>query len=132
MRRRFSLVGAVLVAGALLSCSEGPTAGELEVVLETARSDLGAIQFTIVSAEPASIDSVAAACAGCGLFDARIGTTEVRGIVTGALSSGAVFRITVPDLALAASYAISVQQASTRDYQALPPTGIVLRVSVPQ
>ena len=132
MRRHLSLTGAILVAGALLSCSEGPTAGEIEVVLETSRSDLGAIQFAVISAEPASIDGVQAACAGCSLFDARIGTTEVRGIVTGVLSSGVVFRITVPDLALAASYAISVQQAATRDYQALPPTGIVLRVSVPQ
>ncbi len=132
MRRHLSLTGAVLVAGALLSCSEGPTAGELEVVLETSRSDLGAIQFAIISAEPAAIDSVHVACAGCALFDARIGTTEVRGIITGVLSSGVVFRITVPDLGLAPTYAIGVQQAATRDYQVLPPTGIVLRVSVPQ
>lgn len=132
MNRYFRLGIAVLVAGALLSCSEGPTAGELEVILDTPRSDLGAIQFVIVSAEPASVDSVTAACAGCGLFDARIGTAEVRGIVTGPLTAGRVLRITVPDLRLAASYAVSVQQASTRDYQALPPSGIVLRVSVPQ
>jgi hypothetical protein len=132
MTQFLRLGGAVLVVGALLSCSEGPTAGELEIVLDTPRSDLGAIQFVIVSSEPASVDSVVAVCAGCNLFDARIGTAEVRGIVTGLLSAGVVLRITVPDLALAASYAISVQQASTRDYQVLPPSGMVLRVSVPR
>ena len=132
MKRYLRFGAAALVVGALLSCSEGPTAGELEIVLDTPRSDLGAIQFVIVSAEPASVDSVTVACAGCGLFDARIGTAEVRGIVTGLLNAGVVLRVTVPDLALAASYAISVQQASTRDYQVLPPSGIVLRVSVPR
>ena len=132
MRRTALLAVALLVGGSLLSCADEPTAGELEIVLETSLGDLGAIRFVILSAEPAAIDTVTAACGGCGLFASRVATAEVRGIITGDLTAGTVLRLQVPDMALAPSYAISVREAATRDYQALPPTGIVLRVSIPQ
>jgi hypothetical protein len=120
----------LLVGASLLSCSEGPVAGELEVILETSRSDLGAIRFVILSAEPAAVETLTAGCPGCALFQNRVATTEVRGIITGDLTAGTVMRLQVPDLALAASYAISVQEAATQSYDALPPAGIVLRVAI--
>ena len=132
MRRIIFMAGALAAGGSLLSCSDGITAGEIEVVLETSRTDLGAIRFVILSAEPASVGSVTAGCPGCGLFQSRVATTEVRGIITGDLTAGTVLRVQVPDVALAASYAISVQEAATRTYDTLSLVGIVLRVAVPQ
>ncbi len=130
--KRVRMVGAMLVAGSLLSCSDGPTAGELDIVLETSRTDLGAIQFTVRSAEPATIESLTAGCSGCAVFQGRVAAAEVRGIVTGDLSAGTVLRMMVPDVALAAAYAITIQEAATRTFDALPSTGITLRISPAQ
>ena len=140
--RRFTAFWASLtVVTVSLSCTEGPTAGELEMVFDTPRNDIVALQFAIAATDPATIDTVTAACAGCTLYMSRVSTSEVRGVLTGTGLQGLVLRVLAADLARAPAggfcadgsgnrcYRGTVLDAATADYNTVSVSGFRLRVA---
>lgn len=116
MNRRLvaGLLGCLILA--LGSCKEGPKAGELEVLLSTPNSDDGAVQFTATAVAPLAITGGTPACSGCKLFLVKISDTQYRGVVTGNIVTGALLRLSVPDIRSKSSYAIQLNSVATRAF----------------
>jgi hypothetical protein len=104
----------------LVSCSESPThpdtphpaspsvtAGWLSIVLTTPNQNDGVVQLSVSGAP---IDSLELAGSGY----ASLGGGGGKLVVTGAVQSGVVARIWVPDLAAASRYHGSVEAAAAR------------------
>jgi hypothetical protein len=112
----------------LLACSSepaGPTEGTFTVILATPNGDDGAVLFTL-SGGP--VDSVEAA--GHSIYSARIDANTLRVIVTGALGSGPVARIRIPDHRQMSGYSVIVNQAAARSsYQQRDPAGYSLTMA---
>jgi hypothetical protein len=117
-------VAVALVAG----CDSGPQAGDLTMHLVSPVEDLGALSFRITAAEPTTIDTVTAACAGCSVFATRISASEMRGVVTGDVGPGAVLRISVTDTKVPQAYLGQVLEASAPDYELVSSTGMQLTI----
>jgi hypothetical protein len=96
------------------SCKEGPTAGEFAVNLTTPNSDDGAIQWTASATEPATITSVGSSCSGCKLFVVKVSDNQYRGVLTGPISAGTLFRIGASDTK--GKYAVTVNVVANRGY----------------
>jgi hypothetical protein len=126
---RTKIVALLALAAAFsVACDSGPTAGNLTMDLTTPVPSLGAVSFRVTSVEPATIDTVTAACTSCQVFTTRISTTEVRGVVTGTVVAGPLLRIAVPDTRQAAAYIGQLLEASEPDYELVTVTGMALTV----
>ena len=101
---------------ALGSCKDGPKAGDLAVDLATPNSDDGAIQFTASAVAPQTITAISSVCSGCKLFVVKVSDTQYKGVVTGNLAAGTLFRISVPDTKVLTSYSVQINQVSSRTF----------------
>jgi hypothetical protein len=123
MRR---LLIAVAFAAAALSCSTGPTSGEIVFDLATPNQDDGAIQFTVTAAAPQTLAQVSAACTGCRVFVTAVADTEMRGVLTGTVVPGPALRVLVSDRGKPALYMAVVNAAAARDFALQPTAGYTL------
>lgn len=106
------LAAAALAAG---SC-EGPSAGDVTFNLTSPNTNDGAIQFVATAASPDSITGVTAACSGCQVFLARVSATNVHGVVTGDITSGALIHLGVTDVGNTSAYTADVIAAASKTY----------------
>jgi len=105
---------AAAVALLVTACKEGPTAGQLAVNLTTPNSDDGAIQFTAEATAPATITSVGSSCAGCKLFVVKVNDNQYKGILTGSISAGTLFRLGASDTK--GVYKVNINAVASRSY----------------
>lgn len=124
MKRGRALFPALLL-GALATCDGGPKAGEIVFSLATPNQDDGAIQFTVRAVAPATLVSVAAACAPCEVFTQAVDDAEIRGVLTGSVVAGPALRVTVSDRR-AEAYTAAVVAAAARSYQLRSTAGYAL------
>jgi hypothetical protein len=111
----------------LVSCSGGSTApvGEtLNLELSSPTADDGAVLFTIRGGPVESIDG-----AGYAVYSARVDANTVRVIVIGALSSGVIARIRIPDREQAPHYSATVEQVASSDHLERDPAGYAMRLA---
>jgi hypothetical protein len=117
-------VGAWLFSG----CSSepaGPTEGTFTVTLASPNSDDGAVLFTLAGGP---VDSVAAL--GHSVYSARLDDNTVRVIVVGALASGPLVRIRIPDHRQISAYSVVVNQVAARtSYQQRDPSAYSVSVA---
>ncbi len=123
MNRRWTTLLGVALALLAASCKEGPVAGELSANLTTPNSDDGAVQFKATAASPQTITGVSSACSGCKLFITMVSDTEYRGVVTGSLASGTLFRVGVSDTKTPTTYSVQLVAISSRAFVLRPTTG---------
>jgi hypothetical protein len=123
MRRRLAVGLAALLAAA---CFDGPSAGEVTLVLRTPNTNDGAISFAVTVAAPNEVTGVSAACDGCEVFYTRVSSTELRGIVTGDLVSGPLVRVAVAQGGPNQAYRVDVLEVANRQFDVVPPTGYTL------
>jgi len=118
----------MLLAGltlALASC-DGPSAGEVTLVLRTPNADDGAVAFAVTVPAPNEVTGATAACDGCDVFYTRVSSTELRGIVTGNVVAGPVVRLTVMQGAPYEAYRLDVLEVANRQFDEVPATGYTL------
>ena len=130
MRMRAMLVS--LAAGALILGCGGddttgppepqPQPGELRVLVASG-TPVGGVVLTVTGS---GITSPVASGGARLYYDLSGGT--LNAVVTGASLSGEILRFTVPDVAQAAGYQVSVQEAAGTSNQTLAPTGVTLSV----
>lgn len=111
---RILRVATVALAVVVTACKEGPTAGEFAVNLTTPNSDDGAIQFTADATAPATITSVGSSCSGCKLFVVKVSDNQYKGVLTGTLSAGTLFRVGASDTK--GEYKVTINAAASRTY----------------
>ncbi len=116
-----------LLALTVLGC-DGPTAGEVTLVLATPNANDGAVTFTARVAAPNELTGASGGCAGCEVFYARVSRTELRGIVTGDLVAGPVVRLSVTDAGPSHAYRVDVLEVANRQFAVQPPAGYNLTV----
>ncbi len=124
MRRRLGMLLAALVL-ALASC-EGPSAGEVTLILTTPNSDDGAVSFSVRVAAPNEVTGAAAACGGCDLFYTKVSSTEIRGIVTGDVAAGPLVRLAVTQEGPNEAYRLDVLEVANRQFAVVEPAGYTL------
>jgi hypothetical protein len=117
MKRVFSLA-ALGLALALSSCKDGPAAGELAVELATPNADDGAIMFTATAsaASEATITGATAGCSGCKIFVVKVNDTQYKGVLTGTIAAGTIFRVGVSDTKKPANYSVVINAVSNRTF----------------
>jgi hypothetical protein len=106
-------LGLALVA---TSCKEGPVAGELAAELATPNADDGAIQFTLTATTGTTISQLSQTCSGCKLFVVKVNDNQYKGVVTGNLGAGTLFRLTVSDRTKPSSYSVLINAVSNRTF----------------
>lgn len=111
---RMVRLGTLALALLASSCKEGPSAGEFSVNLTTPNSDDGAIQFTANATNPATITSVTSACTGCKLFVVKVNDNQYKGVLTGQISAGTLFRVGASDTK--GTYSVTINAAASRTY----------------
>ena len=104
----------VLLALLAMSCKEGPTAGDLAVDLTTPNSDDGAIQFVATGTNGTTISGLSQACSGCKLFIVKVSESQYKGVITGNLSAGTLFRVSVSDAKHPSNYSVLIVGVSNR------------------
>lgn len=113
-----TLLGALALAGtALTACAggdgggggTGPQAGNLNVTLSSAPSNVGAVLFTITGGP---INGVSAA--GYHTYETSLSNTSRRVLITGNITASLLVQISVPDVNQFASYSTSIQQVAAR------------------
>ncbi|MSR05648.1 MAG: hypothetical protein EXR93_01050 [Gemmatimonadetes bacterium] len=114
MNRNLVTLAGVALALLATSCKEGPTAGEFNVSLTTPNSDDGAIQFVANATAPEVITGVSSACAGCKLFVVKVSDNQYKGVLTGPIVAGTLFRVAVSNTKLTGTYALTIQAVSNR------------------
>lgn len=124
MRRALGVLASALV----LSCFDGPTAGEVTLVLKTPNADDGAMAFVVTIPAPNEISGASAACDGCDVFSTKVSATELRGIVTGDLSAGPVVRLAVSQGGPNQAYHVQVLEVASRQFAARASSGYYLTV----
>lgn len=124
MRRRLGrcLAGLLL---ALASC-DGPSAGEVTLVLTTPNADDGAISFVVTVAAPNEVTGAAAVCEGCEVFYTKVSRTELRGIVTGNVVAGPLVRLAITHGGPTEAYRLDVLEVANRQFDVVPPAGYTL------
>jgi hypothetical protein len=120
---------AALTAGTV-ACGDNPPAaprpGQLEITLETPNVGDGALLFFIQGAELDSVESL-----GLDLRSSPLSATARRVVVAGALVSGPVARVWVPDVGQAGRYRATVEQvADAATYALRDTTGYRLIIGV--
>jgi len=119
---------ALLVSALVLSCFDGPVAGEVTLSLTTPNTDDGAVSFTVTVPAPNEITGATAACDGCEVFATRVSATELRGIVTGDLPAGPVVRLAVSQAGPDQLYRVQVLAVASRQFEERAPTRYTLSV----
>ncbi len=115
MKPRYAALGLALVL--LVACTkDGPAAGELAVDLITPNNDDGAIQFTVTAITPVTLTGVSSACTGCKLFVVKVSDTQYKGVLTGNLVTGILFRVGVSDTKKPSSYSLTITAVSNRTF----------------
>ena len=125
MRRAWMLASAGLLA---LACLDGPTPGEVTLVLQSPNQNDGAISFRIEASAPNEVTGVTATCDSCLAFVARVSATELRGIITGNLTAGPVARVAVMDGSPNQAYSVKLIEVSSRTFTPRTVTGYTLSV----
>lgn len=125
MRRGWTLACAASLA---VACLDGPTPGEVSLVLQTPNQDDGAVAFTITASAPNEVTGVVATCDSCDAFVARVSATELRAIITGSVAAGPVARIAVMDGSPNQAYSVRVLEVASRAYAPRNVTGYTLSV----
>ncbi len=131
MRLRM-LVATTILAAVVGSCDSGPVAGDVTFALTTPRSDDGAIAFEVLAKSPETLAGVTPLCGGCRAFVTMVADTALRGIVTGSVTAGPVFSVTVSDTRTPASYTAKVLDVSTRAFVTHSLSGYALAPAVPK
>ena len=124
MRRSLVFLASALV----LSCFEGPTAGEVTLSLKTPNADDGAVAFVVTIPAPNEITGASAACDGCDVFSTQVSATELRGIVTGDLSAGPGVRVAVSQAGPDQAYQVQVLAGASRQFEERAATRYTLSV----
>jgi hypothetical protein len=128
MRRGLGWSPAALLALILIhGCSEesGPTGGVLSLGFAGSVADAGAVLLTI-SGGP--VDSVEAP--GFGIYSSRADANTLRLIITGAIGTGSIAQVHIPDSRSASLYLVSVQQvAAPATYALKDPASITASLS---
>ena len=106
-------------AVAMVACSKSPTGpqpGTILVKLQSPNSGAdGAILFTLSG--PTTVSNVQVGAAGDTLWSTDFSGTTSKVILTGAIASGVLLRVDVPDVNQFDQYLVSVNQvASSSDY----------------
>lgn len=114
MNRSILALAGVTLSLLATSCKEGPSAGEFAVNLTTPNSDDGAIQWTATASDPATITSVGSSCGGCKLFVVKLSDNQYKGVLTGPISAGTLFRIGASDTK--GTYAVTINVVANRAY----------------
>ncbi|HKI94456.1 MAG TPA: hypothetical protein VJ992_04135 [Gemmatimonadales bacterium] len=117
------------LAASLASCASGPVAGDLTFTLHTPNADDGAIAFRVATSAPQTIGGGTALCTGCRIFLVSVADTEVSGIVTGPLRSGAIFSLTVSDTRTPSAYTGTVLDAASGTFVERGPAGYHITAS---
>jgi hypothetical protein len=116
-RRLLALFAGILVLG--IGCGEppvaGPEAGNLIVAYNASSTADGALLVLITGGPVESVSALR----GFQVASAAAGTNATRVVVTGALTTGDVFTIRVPDVAALSSYVARVEAAADRNTFAL-------------
>jgi hypothetical protein len=111
----------IAALGWSLGCGDGgsppdiPTPGLLGLSLSSPNTNDGALLLTITGGVVTDVQPAT----GYTLASAGTGTSTVRVVLTGSVSSGLVAQISVPDTRKAGSYLISVDQAAARGTYAI-------------
>ncbi|HXV85436.1 MAG TPA: hypothetical protein VD793_02000, partial [Gemmatimonadales bacterium] len=137
VRRRAPLWMGAALAGVVLGngCKPGtdpepaPAPGTFTVNLTTPNSDDGALLVRITGTGGETVTDVVTTCSGCKLFKAVVSGTEVRGVITGTISAGAVATVTVSDTNKKGSYSVTILDVASRTYvkRALTGYGLALQ-----
>lgn len=128
--RRLALLLPVALAAGLTTCGGTEPAGPgwLNVRLTSPNADDGGVMFTV---RGGTVDSVRSTFPDTYLN--RVSQSETGIIVVGAVRSGVVARLWVPDLDAAAQYAATMEQvASGTTFEQRALTGYTLTVERPQ
>jgi hypothetical protein len=99
-----------------VACLDGPTPGEVALVLQTPNQDDGAVSFSITTSAPNELSGVAATCDSCDVFVARVSATEIRAIITGNLAAGPVARVAVLNGSPNQAYQVEVLEVASRTF----------------
>lgn len=114
--RRWTSVGLSLaLMGAGMACgggSTGPKAGTATVSLVTPNGDDGAVQLTLTGPGLANAQS---ASSSYNVYWRAVSPTEVRAIVVGNLSAGAVLTVSIDDVGKVGQYGGTVVEAASRN-----------------
>lgn len=121
-RRLVVTLAGLLAAG----CFDGPTAGEVTLVLGTPNTNDGAVAFVVMVPAPNEVTGASPACDGCDVFYTRVSGTELRGIVTGDLVPGPVVRVAVAQGGPNQAYRVDVLEVANRQFALVPPLGYTL------
>ena len=128
--RKLLGTGVGFAAMLVIACDGGPKAGEIVMELVNPDQPLGALVFTVTSAESFTVDSVTSTCVGCQLFTLRRSERDVRAVITGQLAVGPLIRVAVSDVKTPGAYGAVVIEAAARDFQLVSLTRI--RLEIPQ
>ncbi len=126
--RKLLGTGVGFAARLVIACDGGPKAGEIVMELVNPDQPLGALVFTVTSAESFTVDSVTSICVDCRLFTLRRSERDVRAVITGQLTVGPLIRIAVSDVKTPAAYDAVVIDAAARDFQLVSLTRIGLEI----
>lgn len=125
MRPRLAwAVGLLVLAG----CFDGPTAGDITLVLSTPNADDGAISFVVTTARPNEILGAEALCPGCSVFVSRVGPTQLRGAVVGDVTGGPLVRLRVSNAGPNQAYRTEVLEVASRAFDLRSPAAYRLAV----
>ena len=120
MTRAFGrlVLAATVAAGAMLACSKSPTGpqpGTIFVKLQSPNSGAdGAIMFTLSG--PTTVTNARASAADT-LWTTDFSNTTTKVVLTGAISSGVILSVDVPDVNQFDQYVVSGNQvASSSEY----------------
>ncbi|MGE0354735.1 MAG: hypothetical protein AB7I33_06105 [Gemmatimonadales bacterium] len=136
MRIRTLVAPILILAAGLTACGGGdngggnpPVPGLLTVSLSSAPSNPGAIMFTVSGGQ---IDAVTTG--SYPTYQTTLNSTSRRVLLTGAITTGSLVQIQVPDINKASSYTASIQQVAARGtdpapYAQLPVAGFSIAVT---
>ena len=116
----------IVLLGAALACSDGPTPGRLKVNLTSPNS--GGDGAILLSVSGPGVLVSATPGAGLRLFHQPFATTN-HVALTGTLASGTILTIEVPDVSKASAYTATIQQVASPAYQLRTLTGYALTVA---
>lgn len=114
MKRNLMALAGLAVLLVAAGCKDEPTAGEFAVDLVTPNSDDGAIQFVANASSPETITGINVACSPCKLFLVKVSDAQYKGVLTGQISAGTLFRVGVSNNKVKASYSVAISSVAAR------------------
>jgi hypothetical protein len=112
----------------LAGCFDGPTAGDITLVLSTPNADDGAVSFVVTTASPNEILEAEALCPGCAVFVSRVGATQLRGAVVGDVAGGPLVRLRVSNAGPNQAYRTEVLEVASRAFEPRSPAAYRLAI----